>query len=100
MVDVIDVIQHAASADDVMRVLRAYVEAARDAALPQWWLQLPLAEPEHAAQRLMALFPVVNAASRRLDFRGCKAGKRALEVFAVGVWKIKRLGPAARGTEQ
>ncbi|HEY4375422.1 MAG TPA: hypothetical protein VGN52_26100 [Burkholderiales bacterium] len=94
--DVIELIQHATSVDDVMGVLRAYGDALRDAALPRWWLQLPLAEPEHALRRLAALLPIVNAASCRLDGRVCRAGKQALEVFAVGVWKIKGLGGGAQ----
>lgn len=95
MVDAIELIRLADSADEVMRVLLAYGQpgdALRDAAaLPQWWLQLPLADAGHALKRLFALEAIVNAASQQLDERRRRAGKRALQVFAAGVWKLNRL---------
>jgi len=92
ILDPIELIQFANSAEEVLGVLRAYGETLREAAaLPPWWLQLPLADPEHALWRLFALVAIVNAASKQLDERRRGAGKRALQVFAAGVWKIKLL---------
>jgi hypothetical protein len=95
-VELLDLIQIADSAPQVMTLLATYVESLRGAtALPDWWLQLPLDSPDHAQQRMLALLGLVHSASRGLDHRCCAAAKEALHVFAVAVWKLK---PGARRT--
>jgi hypothetical protein len=87
--ELMDLIQMAASAQDVLDHLRAYGETLRAAAtLPEWWLQLPLENPEDARQRMAGLVVIVNNASRHLDDRRCIAGKQALHVYAISVWKL------------
>jgi len=87
--ELLDLIQLADSAQDVMALLQTYVATLSDAAaLPQWWLQLPLDHPDHARRRLAGLVTIVNISSRQLDARRCAAGKQALHVFAFGVWKL------------
>jgi hypothetical protein len=88
--ELLDLIQISDSAQQVMELLRAYVDTLRAAApLPEWWLHLPLDNPDHARQRMAELLAMVNAASRQLDDGRCAAAKQALQVFAVGVWKLK-----------
>jgi hypothetical protein len=100
--EVIDLIQSADSMQQVLELLRTYVEYMRAApasmALPQWWLGLPLDSLEGARSHLLGLAAIVNAASRRLDHGRCAAAKEAMSVFAVGVWRcgmLERLRPAA-----
>ena len=91
--ELMDLIQMAVSAQDVLEHLRAYGETLRAAAaLPEWWLQLPLDSPEDARQRMAGLVVIVNAASRRLDDKRCLAGKQALHVYAISVWKLNSRG--------
>lgn len=91
--ELMDLIQMAGSAADVLAHLRAYCDTLADAAaLPQWWLQLPLENAEHAQERMVALVAIVNGASRQLDERRRNAGKQALQVFAIGVWKLRPRG--------
>jgi hypothetical protein len=102
-VELLDLIQITDSAQQVLEILRTYVETLRDAApLPDWWLQLPLDSPDHARERMLELVAMVNLASRQLDDGRCGAAKQALQVFAVAVWKLKsraarRLSPARNG---
>jgi hypothetical protein len=91
ILDSIELIGLANSVEDVLTVLRVYGETLGDAALPQWWRQLPLADAEQALWRLFALEAIVNAASKQLDEGRRAAAKHALQVFAAGVWKIKLL---------
>lgn len=102
--EMIDLIQSAESMQQVLGLLRAYVENVRvapaGAALPQWWLGLPLDSLEGARSHLLGLVAIVNTASRRLDHGRCAVAKEALSVFAVGVWRcgvLDRPG-AAQGT--
>ncbi|HEX4325439.1 MAG TPA: hypothetical protein VH105_01405 [Burkholderiales bacterium] len=94
ILDSIELIGLANSVEDVLAVLRAYGDTLGDAALPQWWRQLPLADAEQALWRLFALEAIVHAASKQLDERRRSTAKRALQVFAAGVWKIKLLARA------
>jgi hypothetical protein len=97
--ELLELIQLADSAPQVMALLGSYVDSLREmTVLPEWWLQLPLDSPEQARQSMLALMGVVHAASRQLDHRRCAAAKQALHVFAAAVWKLRPRGAkAARG---
>jgi hypothetical protein len=91
---VIDLIQAAGSAQEVLGLLSAYVDGLRAAdVLPEWWLRLPLEDPEGARRHLLGLMAIVNTASRRLDHGRCMAAKEALSVFAVGTWRCNLFAP-------
>jgi hypothetical protein len=97
--ELLDLIRIADSPQQVMDLLRAYADTLREAmTLPDWWLQLPLDQPDHARRRLLGLMAIVNAASRRLDYVRCVPAKQALHVFAIGVWKLKSAGKLAKRT--
>ncbi len=80
-------------------LLRTYVEGGDlAAALPVWWLRMPLNNTAQARQHLLGLMAIVNAASRGLDHARCAVAKQALSVFAIGLWKCEALAPKAAPT--
>ena len=93
---ILDAIALADSAQQVVDLLRTYVEGGDlAAALPVWWLRMPLNNTAQARQHLLGLMAIVNAASRGLDHARCAVAKQALSVFAIGLWKCEALAPKA-----
>ena len=92
--EILNLIQVADSAPQVMAILAGYVESLRGAGtLPEWWFSLPLESPDQARQSVFALMGLVHGASRRLDHCACTSAKQALGVFAVA---LSKLDPGAK----
>lgn len=88
--EILNLIQLADSAPQVLSLLAGYVHSLRGAgALPEWWLALPLENPDQARQSVFALMGLVHGASRRLDHGACASAKHALGVFAVALSKLE-----------
>jgi hypothetical protein len=92
--EILNLIQLADTAPQIMSLLAGYVESLRGAgALPEWWFALPLENTDQARQSVFALMGLVHGASRRLDDGVCATAKQALGVFAVA---LSRIDPAGR----
>jgi hypothetical protein len=90
--EVLDLIQNADTAPQVLDLLRAYVDTLREsAALPDWWMRLPLEDTDSVRRHFIGLMAIINTASRHLDHGRCAIAKQALSVFAVGSWKFNAL---------
>ncbi len=89
----LDLIRIADSAQDVLQVLGSYVESLQNVdVIPDWCLRGPIDGEYEVRRRTAALLAVVDAASLRLDDRGCLVAKQALNVFAAAAGQLRGNG--------
>ena len=88
--ELLDLIQVADSASQVIALLGTYLVSLRaTAVLPESFFAVPLDNEHHVEERMVELIGMVSMASRQLDHRRVSVTKQALQVFAIALWKLK-----------
>jgi hypothetical protein len=93
-VELLELIQVADSAQQVLSILATYLDSLRGTTLlPESLFNLPLDNARHVEARMVELMTLVTTSSRALDHRRVHAAKQALHVFAIALWKLRPRRP-------